>query len=289
MIAEWTMVPLRPPPTPPGARKEGGTVPTQVRVTHLQSLNYRIVKELRDVRDVTGSLVARAALANRREASAPETVVGRHSSRHPLRGSPQGSDPMEAAPPEGRPSTGLVRVSTIKPQSVRHSLGVLIQQAVGPATSRHGHRPSPLGQEWSLAARVVAFARRGCPGRRIARVRRSAQNAVLSTRTRRHTVDRTPLIFNPLCRSNRQILGLVQNLGFLGNSTYRLRALTGKVLGGCRLQPLQRRTKRVYPSISSQCGCDWPVSSSAGVFPTRSGRSLRSSRRWFRKNCSSAK
>jgi hypothetical protein len=42
------------------------------------------------------------------------------------------------------------------------------------------------------------------------------------------------------------------------------------------------RAKRVKPSSSSQCPCAAPVSNSAGVFPRRSGRSLRSRTRWFR-------
>ncbi len=85
--------------------------------------------------------------------------------------------------------------------------------------------------------------------------------------------------------------GLVQNPPFQGNSLTLPQSRRGRspCLGqpgarGDRNEPADHagRAKRRNPSSSSQCPCTAPVSSSAGVRPCRSGRSLRSSTRWFR-------
>ncbi len=73
-----------------------------------------------------------------------------------------------------------------------------------------------------------------------------------------------------------------------GHGADRVRTRASRALVGASTRPSNHagRANRVKPSSSSQCGCSWPVSSSAGVLPSRSGRSLRSSTRWFRKNWS---
>ncbi len=94
-----------------------------------------------------------------------------------------------------------------------------------------------------------------------------------------------------LARQAVSVLGLVQNPPFQGNSLTLPQSRRGRspCLGqpgarGDRNEPADHagRAKRRNPSSSSQCPCTAPVSSSAGVRPCRSGRSLRSSTRWFR-------
>jgi len=80
----------------------------------------------------------------------------------------------------------------------------------------------------------------------------------------------------------KQLLGMVQKAAFLGN--------TGIVVSSPVGIPICYRVRKVgvaqalflkrsKPSRSSQWSCSFPVRSSAGLLPTRSGRSLRINRR----------
>ena len=168
-----------------------------------------------------------------------------------------------------------------------------------PPRPRRGNRRSrPSRARRRSSGRAGPATRRSWSSRRGAGWRSGASSGVQKVRISRQFVRSGNLDANDMwaqCLWKNRIVdcGLVQNRPFQGNSSAdrshgadRPRAWACQGLGVAREYVDQGRANRVKPSSSSQCECAWPVSSSAGVLPSRSGRSLRSSTRWFRKNCS---